>query len=101
MVCWLFVLGHLLGGVRAGGQELVETWVLSMNLTKTQFWSCLAIIFILGWPLEWTDYRGFSCSHLHPAVGQLWGGPIVLRFAGGAEPFKRPLSPPATWLPST
>jgi hypothetical protein len=33
-------LGHLLGGVRAArGQELVETWVLSMNLTRPSSWS--------------------------------------------------------------
>jgi hypothetical protein len=99
MVCWLFVLGHLLGGVRAAsGQELVETWVLSMNLTKTQFLVMSQAIFILGWPLEWTDYRIFMPIFI-PAVGQLWGGPAVLRFAGGAEPFKRPfLSPPVAMV---
>ena len=39
-----------------GGQELVEQWVLGMNLTKTQFLVLSqVIIFVLGWPLEWTE----------------------------------------------
>jgi TRAP-type mannitol/chloroaromatic compound transport system permease large subunit len=45
-----------LGGALLGGQELVERWVLSMNLTTFQFLLLSqAIIFILGWPLEWTE----------------------------------------------
>ena len=39
-----------------GGQALVERWVLSLNLTPLQFMILSqAIIFILGWPLEWTE----------------------------------------------
>ena len=39
-----------------GGQELVEKWVLGMNLSKTEFMLLSqVIIFILGWPLEWTE----------------------------------------------
>ena len=55
MVCWLFVGSAIFSAAFAllGGQELVETWVLSMNLSKTQFLvMSQAIIFILGWPLE-------------------------------------------------
>jgi TRAP-type mannitol/chloroaromatic compound transport system permease large subunit len=58
MVCWLFVGSAIFSAAFAllGGQELVETWVLSMNLTKTQFLVLSqVIIFILGWPLEWTE----------------------------------------------
>ncbi len=58
MVCWLFVGSAIFSAAFAllGGQELVETWVLSMNLTKTQFLiMSQVIIFILGWPLEWTE----------------------------------------------
>ncbi|MDP3752153.1 MAG: TRAP transporter large permease subunit [Polaromonas sp.] len=58
MVCWLFVGSAIFSAAFAllGGQELVETWVLSMNLSKTQFLVLSqAIIFILGWPLEWTE----------------------------------------------
>jgi TRAP-type mannitol/chloroaromatic compound transport system permease large subunit len=58
MVCWLFVGSALFSAVFAllGGQRLVEEWVLSMNLTPVQFLLLSqAIIFILGWPLEWTE----------------------------------------------
>jgi TRAP-type mannitol/chloroaromatic compound transport system permease large subunit len=58
MVCWLFVGSALFSGVFAilGGQQLVETWVLSFNLTPIQFMILSqAIIFVLGWPLEWTE----------------------------------------------
>ena len=58
MVCWLFVGSALFSAVFAllGGQQLVEKWVLSMNLTPIQFMIISqAIIFVLGWPLEWTE----------------------------------------------
>ena len=58
MVCWLFVGSAIFSAAFAllGGQELVEQWVLGMNLTKTQFLILSqVIIFILGWPLEWTE----------------------------------------------
>ncbi|NBW78543.1 MAG: TRAP transporter large permease subunit [Betaproteobacteria bacterium] len=58
MVCWLFVGSALFSAVFAilGGQRLVEEWVMSMNLTPIQFLLLSqAIIFVLGWPLEWTE----------------------------------------------
>ena len=58
MVCWLFVGSAIFSAAFAllGGQELVENWVMSMNLTKTQFLLLSqVIIFVLGWPLEWTE----------------------------------------------
>ncbi|MFN7444744.1 MAG: TRAP transporter large permease subunit [Curvibacter sp.] len=58
MVCWLFVGSAIFSAAFAllGGQELVENWVMSMNLSKTEFLVLSqVIIFILGWPLEWTE----------------------------------------------
>ncbi|HKS85057.1 MAG TPA: TRAP transporter large permease subunit [Pseudolabrys sp.] len=58
MVCWLFVGSALFSGVFAilGGQALVEQWVLSLHMTPIQFMILSqAIIFVLGWPLEWTE----------------------------------------------
>jgi TRAP-type mannitol/chloroaromatic compound transport system permease large subunit len=58
MVCWLFVGSAIFSAVFAilGGQALIEKWVLGMNLTPLQFMILSqAIIFILGWPLEWTE----------------------------------------------
>jgi TRAP-type mannitol/chloroaromatic compound transport system permease large subunit len=58
MVCWLFVGSAIFSAAFAllGGQALVEQWVLSMNLTKIEFLVMTQIIiFLLGWPLEWTE----------------------------------------------
>ncbi|NMM75665.1 C4-dicarboxylate ABC transporter [Rhodococcus sp. SRB_17] len=58
MVCWLFVGSAIFSAAFAllGGQALVEQWVLGMNLTKVEFLVLTqVIIFVLGWPLEWTE----------------------------------------------
>ena len=58
MVCWLFVGSSIFSAAFAllGGQELIEQWVLSLGLSKIQFLLLSqAIIFLLGWPLEWTE----------------------------------------------
>ncbi|MBI3575401.1 MAG: TRAP transporter large permease subunit, partial [Gammaproteobacteria bacterium] len=58
MVCWLFVGSGIFAAAFAllGGQELIEKWVLSLDMTPVQFMVLAQfIIFILGWPLEWTE----------------------------------------------
>jgi TRAP-type mannitol/chloroaromatic compound transport system permease large subunit len=58
MVCWLFVGSAIFSAAFAllGGQDLVEKWVLSLDLTPLQFMILAQfLIFILGWPLEWTE----------------------------------------------
>ena len=58
MVCWLFVGSSIFSAAFAllGGQEIIERWVLSLGLTTVQFMLLSQfIIFILGWPLEWTE----------------------------------------------
>ncbi len=58
MVCWLFVGSSIFSASFAllGGQEVIERWVLSLGLTTVQFMILSQfIIFILGWPLEWTE----------------------------------------------
>jgi TRAP-type mannitol/chloroaromatic compound transport system permease large subunit len=58
MVCWLFVGSGIFSAAFAllGGQELIEKWVLSLEMTPVQFMILAQfIIFILGWPLEWTE----------------------------------------------
>ncbi len=58
MVCWLFVGSGIFSAAFAllGGQEVVEKWVLSLDMTPVQFMILAQfIIFILGWPLEWTE----------------------------------------------
>jgi len=58
MVCWLFVGSALFSAVFTilGGQSIIEKWVLALDLTPIQFMLLSqAIIFFLGWPLEWTE----------------------------------------------
>jgi TRAP-type mannitol/chloroaromatic compound transport system permease large subunit len=58
MVCWLFVGSAIFSAAFAllGGQDIIERWVLSLGLTPLQFMLLSQfIIFILGWPLEWTE----------------------------------------------
>jgi TRAP-type mannitol/chloroaromatic compound transport system permease large subunit len=58
MVCWLFVGSSIFSAAFAllGGQEIINTWVLGMNLTPLQFMILAqVVIFLLGWPLEWTE----------------------------------------------
>jgi tripartite ATP-independent transporter DctM subunit len=58
MVCWLFVGSAVFSAVFAylGGQKVVEEFVLGLNLSPTMFLIMTQIIiFVLGWPLEWTE----------------------------------------------
>jgi TRAP-type mannitol/chloroaromatic compound transport system permease large subunit len=58
MVCWLFVGSSIFSAAFAllGGQEIINTWVLGMDLTPLQFMILAqVVIFLLGWPLEWTE----------------------------------------------
>ncbi len=58
MVCWLFVGSSIFSAAFAllGGQEIINAWVLSMNMTPVQFMILAqVVIFLLGWPLEWTE----------------------------------------------
>jgi len=58
MVCWLFVGSWTFASVFSylGGHSIIEHWVLGMNLEPWQFLVLAQlIIFLLGWPLEWTE----------------------------------------------
>ena len=58
MVCWLFVGSSIFSAAFAllGGQEIINTWVMGMDLTPIQFMILAqVVIFLLGWPLEWTE----------------------------------------------
>ncbi|HRO58570.1 MAG TPA: TRAP transporter large permease subunit [Burkholderiaceae bacterium] len=58
MVCWLFVGSSIFSAAFAllGGQELINQWVMGMDLTPVQFMILAqVVIFLLGWPLEWTE----------------------------------------------
>jgi TRAP-type mannitol/chloroaromatic compound transport system permease large subunit len=97
MVCWLFVGSALFSAVFAilGGQRLVEEWVLALNLSPIQFLLLSqAIIFILGWPLEWTEIIVIFVPIFLPMLAHFQVDPIlwaVLVFVNLQAAF---LSPP-------
>ncbi len=58
MVCWLFVGSWTFASVFSylGGHDVIEGWVLGMDLEPWQFLIMVQlIIFVLGWPLEWSE----------------------------------------------
>lgn len=58
MVCWMFVGSWTFASVFSylGGHDVIEHWVLALNLQPWQFLVMVQlIIFLLGWPLEWSE----------------------------------------------
>jgi TRAP-type mannitol/chloroaromatic compound transport system permease large subunit len=80
MVCWLFVGSALFSAVFAlhGGQSLIERWVLGMNLSPLGFLVIAQlIIFLLGWPLEWTEIIVIFCPIFIPLLSHFQIDPIL------------------------
>ena len=80
MVCWLFVGSALFSAVFAlhGGQGLIERWVLGMNLSPVGFMiMAQLIIFLLGWPLEWTEIIVIFCPIFIPLLSHFQIDPIL------------------------
>ncbi|WP_026988202.1 TRAP transporter large permease [Fodinicurvata fenggangensis] len=58
MVCWLFVGSYVFSSVFSylGGEQLISQFVEGLDLTPLQFLLLAQlIIFLLGWPLEWSE----------------------------------------------
>ncbi len=58
MVCWLFIGSWTFASVFSylGGHDLIHEWFLAMDMGTVSFLILAqTIIFILGWPLEWTE----------------------------------------------
>jgi tripartite ATP-independent transporter DctM subunit len=58
MVCYLFIGSWTFSSVFAylGGQAVIENFFVGLDLSSTQFLLITqVIIFLLGWPLEWTE----------------------------------------------
>ena len=80
MVCWLFVGSALFSAVFAlhGGQGLIERWVLGMNLSPVGFLiMSQLIIFLLGWPLEWTEIIVIFCPIFIPLLTHFHVDPLL------------------------
>ena len=87
MVCWLFIGSFTFSAVFAylGGHEPIEKFVLAMNLSPLGFMILAQIIiFVLGWPLEWTEIIVIFMPIFLPLLKLFDIDPLVLR------PFGRP-----------
>jgi TRAP-type mannitol/chloroaromatic compound transport system permease large subunit len=80
MVCWLFVGSALFSAVFAlhGGQSVIEHWVLSLNLSPIEFMILAQIIiFLLGWPLEWTEIIVIFVPIFIPLLAKFGVDPVL------------------------
>jgi tripartite ATP-independent transporter DctM subunit len=58
MVGWLLVGSSIFAAVfaRLGGAQVIGNFILGFNLSpEAFFWVIQIVIFVLGWPLEWTE----------------------------------------------
>jgi tripartite ATP-independent transporter DctM subunit len=58
MVCWLFVGSYTFSSVFSylGGEQIISNFVTGLNLSPLTFLILAQlIIFLLGWPLEWSE----------------------------------------------
>ena len=75
MVCYLFIGSWTFSAVFAllGGQTVVEQFFTSLNLSPTMFLILTqVIIFLLGWPLEWTEIVVVFVPNLPAVASAVW-----------------------------
>ena len=88
MVCYLFIGSWTFSSVFSylGGHEVIEHWVLAANLNATGFLILAQfIIFLLGWPLEWTEIIIIFVPIFLPLVKTFHIDPTLVRHPGGAQ----------------
>ena len=97
MVCWLFVGSALFSSVFGylGGQKVIEDLVMSLGLNPTTFLILTQIIiFILGWPLEWTEIIVIFVPIFLPLLDNFGIDPIFFGVLIGLNLQTSFLSPP-------
>jgi TRAP-type mannitol/chloroaromatic compound transport system permease large subunit len=97
MVCWLFVGSALFSAVFAlhGGQGVIEHWVKGLDLTPMQFMILAqAIIFLLGWPLEWTEIIVIFIPIFVPLLSHFHVDPVLFGIMVAVNLQAAFLSPP-------
>ncbi len=97
MVLWLLVGSSLFAGVfaRLGGAAMIESWVLSLGLSPFAFfWLAQIIIFLLGWPLEWTEITIIFMPLFLPLLQQFDIDPLFFGIMAALNQQTSFLSPP-------
>ncbi len=97
MVCWLFVGSATFASVFAylGGNVLIKEFVLGLDLNPVTFLLLSqAIIFVLGWPLEWTEIIIIFVPIFLPMLPHFGIDPIVFGILVAVNLQTAFLSPP-------
>ncbi len=97
MVCWLFVGSAIFSAVFGllGGDKLIEQFVVGLNLPPTLFLILvLFIIFLLGWPLEWTEIIVIFVPIFLPLLEQFSIDPLLFGILVAQKLQTAFLSPP-------
>ena len=93
MVCWLFIGSAIFSAVFAylGGQAYVERFVLGLGLNSIGFMILAqAIIFLLGWPLEWTEIIIIFIPIFLPLLNQFGIDPLFFGVMVALKSVRRP-----------
>jgi tripartite ATP-independent transporter DctM subunit len=102
MVCWLFVGSFIFSSVFGflGGQQVIEAFVDGLNLSPTLFLLLTqAIIFVLGWPLEWTEIIVIFVPIFLPLLDNFGINPIFFGILIALNLQTAFLSPPVAMAP--
>ncbi len=102
MVCWLFVGSAVFSAVFAllGGQRVVEEFIMSLDLGPVGFLLLTqAIIFVLGWPLEWTEIIVIFLPIFLPLLDHFGIDPIFFGVLVALNLQTSFLSPPVAMAP--
>ncbi|HEY8383145.1 MAG TPA: TRAP transporter large permease subunit [Microvirga sp.] len=102
MVCWLFVGSFVFSSIFAflGGHQPIENFVTALNLSP--FWFLIltqVIIFILGWPLEWTEIVVIFVPIFLPLLDNFGIDPIFFGILIALNIQTSFLSPPVAMAP--
>jgi tripartite ATP-independent transporter DctM subunit len=102
MVCWLFVGSFVFSAVFGylGGQAVVERFVLGLDLSPLAFLILTQIIiFLLGWPLEWTEIIIIFLPIFLPLLDDFGVDPVFFGILVALNLQTSFLSPPVAMAP--
>ncbi len=102
MVCWLFVGSFIFSSIFAylGGHEPIRTLVAWINPSPTVFLILTqVIIFVLGWPLEWTEIIVIFVPIFLPLLQQFNIDPLFFGILIALNIQTSFLSPPVAMAP--
>jgi TRAP-type mannitol/chloroaromatic compound transport system permease large subunit len=102
MVCWLFIGSFIFSSIFAflGGHQPIENFVVGLNLSP--FWFLIltqVIIFVLGWPLEWTEIVVIFVPIFLPLLDNFGIDPIFFGILIALNIQTSFLSPPVAMAP--